>query len=464
MKQEHNELIAEALTKDPRLAEAKKLLLDAVKDYRKNITEIRPPIPALRQSYEKMLETIAENRGSKLWFPYLGSGIGNGALVELLDGSVKYDFITGIGTHYWGHSHPEIIEAGIDAAISDTIMQGHLQQNEDTVALSTLLLNNSKMDHCFLTSSGAMANENALKIAFQKRFPANRILAFERGFAGRTLTLAQVTDKPAFRQGLPDTIAVDYVPFYDESRPEESTKHAVEILKKHLARHPNQHAVMVFELVQGEAGFYPGSREFFVSLMEILKQHQISIIDDEIQTFGRMSTLFAFQHFGLEKYIDLITIGKLSQVCATLFNADHNPKPGLLSQTFTSSTAAIRASKVILENLIGGSYYGPEGKIMQLHRYFVKKLTELARKHPMHIRGPFGIGAMIAFTPFDGETQRTTRIVQALFEAGVMSFIAGSNPTRIRFLIPVGAVTTDDIDHVTKIIKDVLLTNDFGIV
>lgn len=82
----------------------------------------------------------------------------------------------------------------------------------------------------------------------------------------------------------------------------------------------------------------------------------------------------------------------------------------------------------------------------------------------MHIRGPFGIGAMIAFTPFDGEAQRTTGIVQALFEAGVMSFIAGTNPTRIRFLIPVGAVTTDDIDHVTKIIKDVLLTNDFGVV
>jgi 4-aminobutyrate aminotransferase-like enzyme len=464
MKQEHDSLTAEALAKDPRVAQAKKLLLDAVSDHQKNITGIRPPIPALRQNYEKMLETIAEYRGSKLWFPYLGSGIGNGALVELLDGSVKYDFITGIGTHYWGHSHPEIIAAGIDAAISDTVMQGHLQQNGDTVALSALLLKSSKMDHCFLTSSGAMANENALKIAFQKRFPANRILAFERGFAGRTLALAQVTDKPGFRQGLPETIAVDYVPFYDECRSEESTKHAVEVLKKHLARYPNQHAVMLFELVQGEAGFYPGSREFFVALMEILKQHHISIFDDEIQTFGRTSALFAFQHFGLENYIDLVTIGKLSQVCATLFNADHSPKPGLLSQTFTSSTAAIRASKVILENLIDGGYYGPEGKIMKLHRYFVKKLTELAKQHPMHIRGPFGIGTMIAFTPFDGDSQRTTRIVHALFEAGVMSFIAGTNPTRIRFLIPAGAVTTDDIDHVTKIIKETMLTSDYGIV
>lgn len=455
-------LAADSLAKDPRIAQAKQLLLDAIADHQKSITEIRPPIPALRQSYEELLEAIAEYRGSKLWFPYLGSGIGNGALVELLDGSVKYDFITGIGTHYWGHSHPDIIEAAIEAAISDTVMQGHLQQNGDTVALLSLLTKSSKMDHCFLTSSGAMANENALKIAFQKRFPANRILAFERGFAGRTLTLAQITDKPSFRQGLPDNIFVDYVPFYDQNQPEKSTKQAVEVLKRHLDRYPNEHAVMLFELVQGEAGFYPGSREFFVALMEILKQHHVSIFDDEIQTFGRTSALFAFQHFGLESYIDLATIGKLSQVCATLFNADHRPQPGLLSQTFTSSTAAIRASKAMLEHLIHGNYYGPEGKVMQLHRYFVKKLTELAESHPLHIQGPFGLGTMIAFTPFDGNSQRTTRFVHALFEAGVMSFIAGTNPTRIRFLIPAGVVTTEDIDQVTKIIKETLLTNDFG--
>ena len=56
----------------------------------------------------------------------------------------------------------------------------------------------AKLAHGFLTSSGAMANENALKAIFQKQHPAHRLLAFEHCFAGRTLALSQVTDKAAF--------------------------------------------------------------------------------------------------------------------------------------------------------------------------------------------------------------------------------------------------------------------------
>ena len=69
-------------------------------------------------------------------------------------------------------------------------MQGNLQQNVETESLVRTLLDaaNRKgafFKHCFLTTSGAMANENALKLIFQKKSPASRILAFEGCFAGR---------------------------------------------------------------------------------------------------------------------------------------------------------------------------------------------------------------------------------------------------------------------------------------
>ena len=70
-----------------------------------------------------------------MYYPYLGSGIGRGALVELADGSVKYDFITGIGVHYMGHNHPALLEAGVDAALTNTVMQGNLQQNVESARL-----------------------------------------------------------------------------------------------------------------------------------------------------------------------------------------------------------------------------------------------------------------------------------------------------------------------------------------
>lgn len=453
-----SDLVACELYHDKRVAQAKHLLKEAIIEHQKRLTGISPPKPALKQHYLDLVNTFSQYRGGKLWFPYIGSGIGNGALVELMDGSVKYDFISGIGVHYWGHSHPDLIGATVDAALSDTTMQGNLQQNIDSLELSALLVKASGLPHCFLTSSGAMANENALKIAFQKRFPASRILAFERCFMGRTLTLSQITDKPAFREGLPRTVHVDYIPFFDPAHPKESTARSVETLKKLIARYPKEYAVMCMEFVQGEGGFYSGTPEFFRAIADILKENQIAIFADEIQTFGRTQQLFAFQHFGLQKDVDLVSIGKLSQVCATFFTDSYQPKPGLLSQTFTASTSAIKVGITILNELIHGNYYGPEGKIQQLHDYFSKQLAELAKEYPQYIQGPFGIGSMIAFTPYDGNTQKVTDFAHRLFEAGVIGFIAGNQPTRIRFLIPVGAITFQDIDQAVAIIKQTLLS------
>ncbi len=57
---------------------------------------------------------------------------------------------------------------------------------------------------------------------------------------------------------------------------------------------------------------------------------------------------------------------------------------------------------------------------------------------------------MIAFTPLAGHGHHVTRFVHNLFTNGVVSFIAGADPTRVRFLIPAGAVTFEDIDVATE--------------
>lgn len=450
-------LVAAKLNSDAKIKAAKQSIIQTVEEYRRQLTTVRPPCSDLVHSYEELLESFAECRGAKLYFPFIGSGMGNGTLVELLDGSVKYDMISGIGSHFWGHHHPDILRIGLDAALADTIMQGHLQQNVDSVEISILLQKVSGLDHCFLCSSGAMANENALKLAFQKKHPATRILAFEKCFMGRTLAGSQITDKPSFREGLPLNMHVDYLPFYREDFPEESTAETVNTLKKLLARYPGQYAAICLELVQGEAGFFPGSKKFFESVLEIIKEHQIAVVIDEIQTFGRTPELFAFQYFGLERYVDIVTIGKLSQVCATLFRKEYKPRPGLLSQTFTSSTSAIRAGRFIIQSLTEGNYYGSRGIIARVHEHFVANLREIEKRHPDLLSGPYGIGAMIAFTPFSGDFNRVTDFIHRLFKAGVIGFIAGSKPTRARFLVPIGAVTSEDIDEVTKIVEKVLV-------
>ena len=450
-------LLSETLNEDKRVQEAKKILIEAVKDHQKNIQGIRPPTLEKKIPYQELLEELVERRGTPLALPYLGSGFGKGPFVELLDGSIKYDFITGIGVHYLGHSHEILINAALDAALSNTALQGNLQQNQDSLELMKMLTKLSGLDRCFLTTSGAMANENGLKIAFQHRFPANRVLAFSNGFCGRTLALSQITDKASFREGLPLNYSVDYLPFYDPNRHEESIEACIKKLKEYLQRYPKQHAVLIAELVQGEGGVYVGNKEFFQRIIELIKKEGILLLVDEVQSFGRLPEIFAFQYYQLDSFVDIATIGKLSQVCATLYKKELTPKVGLLSQTFTSSTAVIKVSQALINHLVSNNFYGENGLINQISSYFHEKLQVLANKYPSIIQGPFGIGAMVAFTVFKGDLKKTVNFIKKLFEDGVMTFYAGQIPTRVRLLIPVGVISKDDIDKAISIIEKCLI-------
>src|SRR3989338_8402920 len=102
---EYLKLLADKLKNDKRVLEAKRLLKEALAEHQSSITGLRPANPDLQSAYEILVKQMADLRGRALVYPYLSSGIGKGALVVLADGSVKYDFITGIGVHFFFHSH-----------------------------------------------------------------------------------------------------------------------------------------------------------------------------------------------------------------------------------------------------------------------------------------------------------------------------------------------------------------------
>lgn len=453
--------VADGFFADPRLTEAKKLIQEALKEHQTKITGVKAATPELKESYDAILKKMAALRGGALFYNYLGSGIGHGPLVELADGSVKYDFITGIGVHYMGHSHPGVVDAQINGAISNTVMNGHLQQNTDSTKLCEIFSEQAckygaEIKNVFLTTSGAMANENAFKMIFQKRYPAARFFSFEKCFSGRTLGMAWVTDKAAYRQGLPKTIDVDYIPFYKAEDHKGSIEKAVYAMKKAITRFPGQHAGFIMELIQGENGSWVGHTEYFEALIKVCQENNVSVLVDEVQTFARTRELFAFQYFKLDKLVDIVSIGKNSQVCATLFKDDHKPKAGLMSQTFTGSSSQIAASNFIVNEMVTGGYLGENGKIEKLHAHFAGHLEKLAKKFPGNVSGPFGIGAMVAMTVFNGDATKSKDFTMKLFENGVLSFMAGSEPTRVRFLMPIMATETKHIDEVCAIIEKTL--------
>lgn len=452
---------AQLLRDDPRIAQAKALILEAVSEHSRKLAGVRPPDPELAKHYEELLQAAAATRGGPLIWPYLSAGLGNGPYIELADGSVKLDFIGGIGVYGCGHSHPETIAASLDAAIDDVPMQGNLQQHPPSIRVAERLIAwassaAAPLKHCMISTSGAMANENALKLAFHKAAPAERVLAFDNAFAGRSLALAAITDRPSYRQGLPLALAVDYLPCLDHRDPQGSTQRAVAELRRLLARHPGKHAAFWAELIAGEGGYYPGSHDFFAALCEPIRAAGIPIIFDEVQSFSRTSRPFAFQHFGLDEYADIVTVGKITQVCATLYRESFKPTAPILSQTFTGATSSMAVALSTLDALEANGCFGDDGWNMRRHDHFAQGLQRLVDRHPGKIAGPFGEALMIAFTPGDGSYDHAKRLMDLMFSVGLLGFVCGSNPTRLRFLPPPVITTFEHIDAALELLDQAL--------
>ncbi|MDX1648385.1 MAG: aminotransferase class III-fold pyridoxal phosphate-dependent enzyme, partial [Myxococcota bacterium] len=304
------------------------------------------------EAYDKAVRELERLRGRPLFFPVLMAGPGRGARVRLADGRTLLDFIGGIGVYAFGHSDRDLLEAAVAAAATHTVFQGHQLPRVEALTLSRLLARHAGpgLRHVWLSVSGAMANENALKMILQKRAPADRIVVFERAFAGRTTTLAELTDKPGFREGLPLRGNVLHVPFYDPGDPE-STQRSLEALDGHLRRYPGRVAGMLFELVQGEGGFHTAPREFFEPLMRRCREEEVAVWVDEVQTFARTGEVFAYRTLDLGEYVDLVTVGKVLQGSAVIFRRGWSPRPGLVAGTYAGATVGMAVGARILERL-----------------------------------------------------------------------------------------------------------------
>jgi len=461
--------VGAALQSSAAIDGAIRTILSEVETRSRTLTGARAPQGELKESLASWLKRATEVRGRGPLYPYLGSGAGNGPLVELVDGSVKWDLINGIGVHMFGHGDPGLIEASLRGSISDLVMQGNLQYNAEAIAFGEFLAHeaarSSRLKHCFITNSGCMANEAALKVCQQKTGAAPRIIAFADCFMGRSTTMSQIGDTAAYRQGIALNIHVDYLPFYDAEMGQRSIDLTVWHLKQLLQRYPGQHCCLIAELVQGEGGFNTAPREFFVPLFEAAKEAGIPIWDDEVQTFGRTESMFCFERLGLGEYIDVVTVGKITQACACLYTADFNPKPGLLSGTFAASTSALATGQSILNRLQSGGYYGPNGKISRLFAAYRQHAEAFVAKHPQWFPPVTnslgrttksvvsGHGGMMRLTPFGGSREKVGKLLNNLFEDGVIAFSCGHGPYHLRFLPPVGVMKPEHFGPVFEIME-----------
>jgi acetylornithine aminotransferase len=473
-------------------------IVQQVRAARNTITGAKQPNPALKQSYDELMIRAANVRGKPLLYPFLGSGLGNGPLVELADGSVKWDMTTGIGVHFFGHSDEDLIDAALRGAIDDTVKHGNLVSNFEAYAFGEELIKhlskNSSLKHCYISTSGAMANENALKVCFHRLYqrhaegpnandPAKllagfsatpRVLAFKDCFMGRSAMMYSIGDNHAGREGLPLVGNVDYMPFWDAAAAErmgpgpQGKKRFIDMclwhLDQYVTRYPGSHACFIFELVQGEGGFNVGDRDYFKALMDYCKSKKIAVWDDEIQSFGRTNRMFAYEHFDLGDLVDVFCVGKMTQACATAWTSDFNPKTNILSGTFTGESSSFRVGTRVLQRLAEGqsgpnAFYGDNGSFAKHHALFRQHAAALIAKHPSWFpivrdlgdstdRLVGGLGGMMRLTPFGGDKKKIMDACKHIFDEGAIVFYCGHGPYHIRMLPPMPALREDHWPHI----------------
>ncbi|MBC7740831.1 MAG: aspartate aminotransferase family protein [Bdellovibrionaceae bacterium] len=434
-------------------------LVDEVMVINSELNTIRGPQSHLIEKAKKKMDYLASLRGRPLYHNYVGTGAGRGPYVELEDGSVKLDLINGIGIHLMGHSHPRVMKAAIRGALSDVIMQGNLQPNNEYIDLSEKLIQiagrKSRLKHVWFSTCGTMANENALKMARQKNSPARFVFAMKNAFAGRSTMMAEVTDNPAYKQGLPTYNEVIHIPNYDKKDSLSSEK-AFNKMKEEYAKHEKDVACFIFEPMLGEGGFNPSPREFYLPMLEFCRKNNIAIWADEVQTFARTGEFFAFETMDLGQYVDLVTIAKTVQLGATLYTEEYNPKPGLIAGTFSGGTSSMMAGLEIL-NMLEEGFIGPNGRILKIHNKMIQGLNQLnVTTCKGQVSDAAGMGLMVAFTPFEGKKEQAEALVKKLFNNGLIAFTCGKDPVRIRFLIP-AIIEDQDIDLALQIVEKTML-------
>lgn len=460
---------AERMLQDSGYREARARLLAEIARASAQVSRVRPPTDAsdaARQAYVALLAAFQKDRGRDLYFPFLSSGLGHGPYVELVDGSVKLDLITGIGINFFGHAHPALMEESIDAVASD-LLQGNLQPGIEARRSIEAILRAARsgkgdaaarLEHAWLATCGTMANEVALKIIRQKKFPAHKLFAFQDCFSGRSTAMQEITDSPAYRVGQPTHGFVDHLPFYDASLGlEASVARTVSRMREQTTRYAGQFAGLMIELIQGEGGVQAAPRDWYVQVFTEARKLNLAVWADEIQTFGRTGEYFAFQKFGLGDFIDVVTVGKMLKVCAAIYTAEYNPKPGLIAGTFSGTAAALRSSRRVLELLGEGGFLGEGGRIARASERF---RTNLEKMRDGAQRGRIGeiraIGGMIAFVPHEGKLDQCKQVLLKLFDRGAVAFYCGHGPYLIRLLPPMGTITDAQIDEACALIGEAL--------
>jgi acetylornithine/N-succinyldiaminopimelate aminotransferase len=210
------------------------------------------------------------------------------------------DFAGGIAVNCLGHCHPALVNA-LKEQGEKIWHLSNVMTNEPALRLAQKMVEATFADKVYFANSGAEANEAALKLA--RRFALDvhgeeksQIIAFNKGFHGRTFFTVTVGGQAAYSDGFgPKPGDIMHCDYNDIA--------AFEALIS------DKTCAVMMEPLQGEGGIISPTDEFAKKVRELCTKHNALLIFDEVQTgVGRTGDLYAYEGLGVVP--DILTTAK----------------------------------------------------------------------------------------------------------------------------------------------------------
>jgi L-lysine 6-transaminase len=391
-------------------------------------------------------------------------------LVDARDGRRYLDFYTFFASLPLGMNHPDLVE---DPAFVAELARvaAHKPANPDiyTVELAAFVdtfarvLGDPALPHLFFVEGGALAVENAIKVAFDWKSRHNemhgrpaelgtQVLHLARAFHGRsgyTLSLTNTepnkTDRfPKFAWPRIASPAVRFPLSEHRAEVEAAEAEALEQARRAFAEHPHDIACFIAEPIQGEGGDNHLRAEFLQAMQELCRANDALFILDEVQTgCGTTGTAWAYQQLDLEP--DIVAFAKKVQVGGIMAGRRVDEVPdnvfnvsGRINSTWGGGLIDMVRSRRILEVIERDQLFAASA---ESGATLLRQLEALARSHPGVVTNVRGRGLMCAFDLPD-RTTRDAVVTELREREGVLVLACGPASVRLR---PALTVSPSDI-------------------
>ncbi len=396
-------------------------------------------------------------------------------LVDARTGERYLDMFTFFASSALGMNHPaladdqafraELAAAAVNKPSNSDVYTVPMARFVETFAR---VLGDPALPHLFFVDGGALAVENALKVAFdwKSRFNESRgidpalgmkVLHLQGAFHGRsgyTLSLTNTDPNKVARFPKFDWPRIDAPYLRPGANMAELEAESLRQARAAFEANPHDIACFIAEPIQGEGGDRHIRGEFFAAMRALCDEFDALLIFDEVQTgCGMTGTAWAYQQLGVMP--DVVAFGKKTQVCGVMAGRRVDDVPdnvfavsSRINSTWGGNLTDMVRSRRILETIEGDGLFE---RVADLGRHLLARLQDLATEFPGLVVDPRGRGLMCAFS-MPTASQRD-ELIAKLWDRRVIMLASGLDSVRFR---PALTASRDELDAAVDAVRSVL--------